>query len=92
MRELDATTVKRAASVFADVPEEAAEVGDLQEVGVAEADLVPLSAVFEDRAGRGSDDEILVVESVGSAVLDAAASEHVFERALATEAGTDVPL
>ncbi|WP_440008117.1 ornithine cyclodeaminase family protein [Halomicrococcus sp. SG-WS-1] len=92
MRELDATTVERAARVFADVPEEAADVGDLREVGVAEADLVPLSAVFEEHAGRESNDEILVVESVGSAVLDAAASEHVFERAQTTGRGTDVSL
>ncbi|SFH01417.1 alanine dehydrogenase [Halopelagius inordinatus] len=92
MRELDAETMARAATVFADVPAEAAEVGDTAEAGVEESELRPLSAVFEGDAGRDSPDEILVVESVGSAVLDAATAGHLYERAERAEAGVVVTL
>ncbi|RDI71926.1 ornithine cyclodeaminase family protein [Halopelagius longus] len=92
MRELDAETMARAASVFADVPEEAAEVGDAREAGVEESELVPLSDVFEGVAGREDESEILVVESVGSAVLDAATAGHLYERAEKEDAGVRVTL
>lgn len=92
MRELDATTFERAARVFADVPEEVAGIGDVLEADVEERGVIPLSEVFEGRAGRDGADEILVVESVGTAVLDAATAEHVFERALDQEVGTAVEL
>ncbi len=92
MRELDRTTFERAESVFADVPEEVAEIGDLRATDLAEDDLVPLSNVFDGRAGRKSDSAILVVESVGTAVLDAAASEHIFDQASETGAGEEVEL
>ena len=87
--ELDETTIERAARVFADVPEEVAGIGDIRG-RLTEDELVPLSEVFEGRAGRESDEEILVVDSVGSAVLDAAAAEHVLERAEAESVGTVV--
>jgi alanine dehydrogenase len=48
--------------------------------------------VFEDEAGREGDDEVLVVDSVGSAVLDAAATELVVERAERAGVGTTVGL
>jgi alanine dehydrogenase len=89
MCELDETTVDRAARVFADVPEEVAETGDIAG-RLAVDDLIPLSEVFEGRAGRESEEEILVVDSVGSAVLDAAAAEHVLEQAEEREVGTVV--
>jgi alanine dehydrogenase len=92
MRELDAETLSRAATVFADVPEEAAEVGDIAESGVEASELVALSEVFEGRAGRGDDADVLVVESVGSAVLDAATAGHLYERAEAEGAGVVVTL
>ncbi|MFC4359862.1 ornithine cyclodeaminase family protein [Halobium salinum] len=91
-RELDARTFERAARVFADVPEEVAEVGDVLEAGLDAADFVPLSEVFEGRAGRESDDDILVVESVGSAVLDAVTAGWLVERAEAEGAGDTVEL
>jgi alanine dehydrogenase len=87
--ELDETTIERAARVFADVPEEVAGIGDIRG-RLTEDELVPLSEVFEGRAGRESDEEILVVDSVGSAVLDAAAAEHVLDRAEAEGVGTVV--
>ena len=90
MRELDDTTVKRAAQLFADVPEEAAETGGFPDHDSGA--LTPLSAVFEGEAGRESDSEILVVASVGSAVLDAATAASLFERSQADGVGTDVEL
>ena len=92
MRELDAETFERASLIFADVPEEVAEIGDLLGAEVEESDLTALSEVFEDRAGRESDDEILVVESVGTAVLDAATGEYVFEEAEERGIGEEVEL
>ncbi|MFC7205188.1 ornithine cyclodeaminase family protein [Haloferax namakaokahaiae] len=92
MQELDARTFERAARVFADVPEEVADIGDIQASGLSESDLVPLSDVFEGDAGREADDEILVVESVGSAVLDAATAQYLYEKAKERNVGEDVGL
>lgn len=91
-RELDAETFERAARVFADVPGEVADIGDVRGAGIDESDLLPLSAVFEGDAGRESDDEILVVESVGSAVLDAATAEYLYEKSNARGVGEEVGL
>ncbi|SDN28345.1 alanine dehydrogenase [Halogranum gelatinilyticum] len=90
MRELDTRTVERAARLFADVPEEAAATGDFPETDAAS--LIPLSDVFEGRAGRERSDEILVVASVGSAVLDAATAEQLLDRAETEGVGTTVSL
>lgn len=90
MQEIDAVTVDRAARVFADVPEEVAKIGDVREAGLDVDDLFPFSAVFEGTAGRGDADEILIVESVGSAVMDAATAGLVYERAVEEDVGTTV--
>ncbi|WP_134668750.1 ornithine cyclodeaminase family protein [Halorussus marinus] len=92
MRELDAETFERASRLFADVPAEVAEIGDAREAGLDAEDFAPLSVVFDGDRGRERADEILVVESVGTAVLDAAAAEHVFDAAETRDAGTEVPL
>ncbi|WP_158058769.1 ornithine cyclodeaminase family protein [Halorussus halophilus] len=92
MRELDATTFDRASRVFADVPEEVAEIGDVLDADVEADELFTFSSALEGEIGRENDDEILVVESVGSAVLDAAVAEHVFERAKEAGVGTEVEL
>ncbi|WP_255169819.1 ornithine cyclodeaminase family protein [Natrononativus amylolyticus] len=89
MRELDAETVERAACVFADVPSEALETGDLREQAV---DPIPFAAALSGEAGRRSDEEILVLSSVGSAVLDAAAAAFLFDRARSAGVGTEVSL
>lgn len=89
MCELDGETIDRAARVFADVPEEAGGTGDLHG-RLAEDELVPLSEVFEGRSGRESDEEVLVVASVGSAVLDAATADLLYERAVEGDVGTVV--
>lgn len=90
MRELDATTIERAARVFADVPAEVATIGDVAESGMGVDDLVPFSALMAGEAGRRNPEEILVVESVGTAVLDAAAGEHVLGAAEAADVGTEL--
>lgn len=81
MRELDRATFQRADRVFADVPEEVAGIGDVVDNGVDPTRLTPLSAVFADEAGRESAEEVIVVESVGSAVLDTATANYLWERA-----------
>lgn len=99
MRELDATTMARADRVIADVPEEVAEIGDIVGNDVSPDRLEPLSDTFERRSGssesgrRPADGEgVIVVESVGSAVLDAAAGEYLYRRVDNETAGTEVSL
>ena len=92
MREIDDATFDRAAKVFADVPEEVAEVGDVLSADVAADELLAFSSALEGDVGRKRDEEILIVESVGTAVLDAAAAEHVFEEAEKRGVGEDVSL
>lgn len=99
MRELDATTMSRAERVVADVPEEVAEIGDIADNEVSADRLEPLADVFEERdSSRGpgrnrTDGEgIIVVDSVGSAVLDAATGDYLYRRAESEAVGTDVSL
>jgi len=88
MRELDATTVERAARIYADVPEEVATVGDLPDL--TPADLVPFASVFSGDSSRP--EGIVIVDSVGTAVLDAASAEHVYETARREGLGTETSL
>lgn len=90
MRELDRTTVDRANRLFADAPAGAAETGDFPDLGPA--DLSPFSSVLTGNAGRGHDREVIVVKSVGTAVLDAAAAAFLFDRAVEAGVGTVVDL
>ncbi|EMA38739.1 ornithine cyclodeaminase family protein [Halobiforma nitratireducens] len=98
MRELDAETIERAERIVADVPEEALETGDLREAPDPEYDIEPLGEVLVQSDDQGSGDEsatgtgTVVLESVGSAVLDAAAAAVVFDRALDRDVGTTVSL
>jgi alanine dehydrogenase len=75
MRELDAATIDRAGTIYADVPEEVAEIGDLPETDSEE--LRPFADALDGPGPALDGEEVVVVESVGSAVLDAAAAEHV---------------
>jgi alanine dehydrogenase len=90
MRELDAETIRRAGALYADVPSEAAEVGDLPDH--SPADLRPIADAFEEGRPELTGDEVVVVESVGSAVLDAAAADHLFSVARDRGVGADVEL
>ncbi|MXV62335.1 ornithine cyclodeaminase family protein [Natronorubrum sp. JWXQ-INN-674] len=90
MRELDAATIERASRVVADVPAEARETGDLR--GHVALEVHPFGDVLAGRRGRESADEIVVLESVGTAVLDAATAEFVFDRAADRGIGTTLVL
>ncbi|WP_306057988.1 ornithine cyclodeaminase family protein [Natronococcus wangiae] len=90
MRELDDETVERADRIVADVPSEAAETGDLRTHSGRE--IRPLGGVLADEFGRESADERIVMASVGTAVLDAAAAEFVYDRAAGEGIGTSVAL
>jgi alanine dehydrogenase len=89
MRELDAVTVSRAGRVYADVPSEAAATGDVAPTSLTVDDLVPLGSLFD---GGTRTAGISVVESVGTAVLDAAAGEHVLGVAEDADVGTECSL
>ena len=89
-QELAPAVLEGASEVFADVPGEVAETGDLLAADLGVGDLVEFGAWLDgDRdppAGR------VVIESVGTAVLDAAAGAFVYERAREREVGTDIAL
>ena len=91
MQELEPGVFDCAARVFADVPEEVATIGDLAATSLTAADLVPMAALF-DGADRASAEEIVVVESVGSAVFDVAAATATYEAAREAGLGTDIAL
>lgn len=89
MQEIETPVIESASTVYADVPSEVAKTGDLRATDLDEADLVPLGVLLsdEDEPPTGT----RVVESVGSAVLDAAAAEHLFTEAVGAEVGTELP-
>ncbi len=79
MRELDDHTIERAHTVYADVPEEAIETGDLRDHTTLEP--VPFGECCLEGATAATDDgDITVLKSVGTAVLDAATVAFVLER------------
>ncbi|MFB6360688.1 MAG: ornithine cyclodeaminase family protein [Halobacteriales archaeon] len=90
-QELDGRTFDRADHVYADVPSEVAGIGDIINTGTDSDRLVPLSSLLVG-ADHPAAEDLVVVESVGSAVLDAAAAEAVLDRAYAANAGTEVEL
>lgn len=97
-RELDSATVA-AASLFVDRRESTEnEAGDylfpLHEGAIAPGHIrAELGEVLVGSApGRTSADELTVFKSLGLAVEDLAAAEHVYQRARATGAGVEVTL
>lgn len=92
MQELEPAVFDRAAAVFADVPEEVATIGDIAATSLQQSDLIDLAAVFEGAHNREGNDEILVVETVGSAVLDVLAASHLYGVAREEEVGVEQPL
>lgn len=91
MQELEAAVLEGAATVFADVPAEVATIGDLLATELTEDELVPLGALLAGASSPPPVGEPVVVESVGSAVLDAVAAGMVYDRAAATDLGRTVP-
>lgn len=92
MQELDTATMSRASRIFADVPAEAATTGDVQNTGVDPDMIQPFSDLFTAAASQRSDEEIIVVLCVGTAVMDAAAGEHVYQKAVDAGKGTTIDL
>lgn len=92
MQEVGPETFERAGRVFADVPEEVIEIGDLLGADLSEDDLIPFSDLLSGAVGRDSPEDIVIVESVGSAVMDAAAAAYVYEKAVEADAGTEISL
>ncbi|WP_247730740.1 ornithine cyclodeaminase family protein [Halovivax limisalsi] len=92
MQELDPRTFDRASQVFADVPEEVTDTGDVIAAELADGAIGSLADALEGTAGRDDADEIIVVESVGSAVFDAATAAYIVELAEAADVGTTVEL
>ena len=92
MQELDPRVLERAERVFADVPAEAAETGDILASDRDADDLVELGLPLRDGYARESPDGVVVVARVGSATLDDAAGETVYRRAVEAGAGTEISL
>jgi ornithine cyclodeaminase/alanine dehydrogenase-like protein (mu-crystallin family) len=92
-REIDVETVRRAAVVAVDDPEQARlESGELTaavDAGVLGWDaVVPFGDIVTGRrAGRGDDADITLYKSLGIAIEDVAFAKTVYERALAAGAG-----
>ena len=87
MQELEPAVFERAGRRFADVPEEAAETGDALAAEVEADDVRPFAELLDE--GRNGD-EIVVVKSVGTAVLDAVTAEYVYEAAVERDIGHEV--
>lgn len=92
MQELEAELLHAAKWVIADVPSEAVDTGDVQAAGLTEEDLVPFSDALANPDNYRASGEFVVLTSVGSAVLDAAAVESIVDRAKAEGIGTEVSL
>jgi alanine dehydrogenase len=88
MQELSPAVFERASALYADTPDEVAAIGDALAAGLDADDFHP----YADLLDGDRPDGIVVVESVGTAVLDAAAAEHLFERAVEEGVGTEFAL
>jgi len=91
-QELAPAVVEGAGAVFADVPEEVVETGDFLDTDLGVEDLVSMGRMLAEGYERDSPEEGLVVASVGSAVLDAAAGGWLYERASEADLGIEVSL
>lgn len=80
MQEVEAAVVEDAHWIFADVPSEVASIGDIVGADVDPAEIAPLGGLVTGDVKPPTDGRVLV-ESVGSAVFDAVASEWMFDRA-----------
>ena len=92
MQELDPAVLSNSTAVFADVPSEAAETGDVHASDLGVADLIPFGDLVSGRRSASDAMGTSVVVSVGSATLDAAAGAAVYRRAAEAGDGTTVSL
>lgn len=97
-REIDPETVRRAAVIVADMPDEVAhDTGDMiaaAAAGIAFADrLVSLADVVGGRhTGRASSDDVVLYKSVGSALQDLSIAQMCVARAEQLSVGTPLPV
>ena len=89
MQELAPEVFERAGRLFADVPEEAAETGDALAAGLEADDFRPFAELLDEER---DEHEIVVVKSVGTAVLDAVTAEYVYEAAVEDGIGSEIEL
>ena len=92
MQELDPALVDGAGTVFADVPEEVAETGDILASDRGVADLLPFGDLIGGRCATPDPTATVVVARVGSATLAAAAGAAVYRRAVEAGDGTELSL
>lgn len=91
MQELAPAVLEGAETIYADVPAEVAETGDLRAAAVESSELASLGAALADeKLKRGNG--VTVVDSVGSATLDAAVAPVLYRRARASSSGTEISL
>ena len=92
MQELEPAVVEGAKTVFADVPSEVIETGDFRATDFDISDFVEFGTLLGDNGWEPAAGTRAVVASVGSATLDAAASDAVYRRAVEADDGTEVEL
>jgi alanine dehydrogenase len=88
MQELEPTALTSASDIFADVPDEAAQTGDVRATNLTADNLRRLSVAMDEQPHKGRQ----VVLSVGSAVFDAAAAAYVHGQAVDENIGQIIDL
>lgn len=91
MQEIESSVVEEAAAIYADVPVEVATIGDITEASIDPDVLIPLGSLLAGESEPPADG-IILVESVGTAVLDAVTAEWLVKEAEATGIGQTVDL
>ena len=92
MQELEPAVIEGADTVYADVPAEVVETGDFRASDLDASALVAFGTLLDDTAREPATGTRAVVASVGSATLDAAATETVYRHALEADDGTEIDL
>lgn len=92
MQELEPAVLEGADTVYADVPAEAVETGDVRATGLEESQLVEFGTLLGDTDREPPAGTRAVVASVGSATMDAAATAAVYRDAVEAGDGTEVDL
>ena len=96
VRELDSTTIKRAALLVAGLKEAClAEAGDyiipIAEGIITEKDIISIGDIITGKKnGRVSEKDITVFKSVGISAQDVAVAKLVYDRALSNNIGQDI--
>jgi alanine dehydrogenase len=92
MQELEPGVVEGAETVFADVPSEVIETGDFRATSLTASDLVEFGTILDGGKWERPAGTRAVVASVGSATLDAAATDAIYRRVVEANDGTEVEL